>query len=165
MANDVTAGVGRLLTPRVLWAGWLTAFAVYTYLLVVPNAWLPPWLRATVGQHVAAGFTLGKVAHATAYAVLTATTFLLPMPRRARWMLIAGLVLHVLQTAGVGRDRPAVAKGLAWLRANQAPTGEWRCASVNKKRDPATHVGKFMSDAATAYAALALVEANARAAR
>jgi hypothetical protein len=67
-----------------------------------------------------------------------------------------GLVVHALLTAGVGKNHPAVAKGLAWLRANQAPTGEWRCASVNKKRDPATHAGKFMSDAATAFAVLAL---------
>src|SRR5207248_6418821 len=67
-----------------------------------------------------------------------------------------GLVLHVLQTAGISKDDPNVAKGLAWLRANQAATGEWRTASVNKKRNPATHVGQFMTDAATAYAALAL---------
>jgi hypothetical protein len=65
-------------------------------------------------------------------------------------------VLHVLQTASVPKDDPAVAKGLAWLRANQRPTGEWRGSSVNKQRDPATHVGRFMTDAATAYAVLAL---------
>lgn len=67
-----------------------------------------------------------------------------------------GLVLHVLQTAGVGKDDPAVAKGLAWLRANQATTGAWPTASVNKKRSPDTHAGKFMTDAATAFAVLAL---------
>ncbi len=67
-----------------------------------------------------------------------------------------GLVLHVLQTAGVSKKDPKIAKGLSWLQANQRPTGEWVTSSVNKKRDPATHVGRFMSDAATAYAILAL---------
>lgn len=67
-----------------------------------------------------------------------------------------GLVLHVLQTAGMAKDEARIAKGLAWLRSNQAATGEWRTSSVNKKRDPTTHVGKFMSDAATGYAILAL---------
>jgi squalene-hopene/tetraprenyl-beta-curcumene cyclase len=67
-----------------------------------------------------------------------------------------GLVLHVLQTAGLTKDNAKIAKGLTWLVSNQAATGEWRGVSVNKKRDPATHVGKFMSDAATGYAVLAL---------
>jgi squalene-hopene/tetraprenyl-beta-curcumene cyclase len=67
-----------------------------------------------------------------------------------------GLVLHALQTAGLPKDDPKIAKGLDWLRANQSPTGQWRTSSVNKNRDPATHVGRFMSDAATAYAILAL---------
>ncbi len=67
-----------------------------------------------------------------------------------------GLVLHVLQTAGVAKDHRKPARGLSWLKANQAPSGAWASASINKKRDPATHVGKFMSDAATAYAVLAL---------
>jgi hypothetical protein len=67
-----------------------------------------------------------------------------------------GLVLHVLQTAGVPKDDAKLAKGLAWLKGNQAATGAWRGVSVNKERDPATHIGKFMSDAATAYAVLAL---------
>jgi squalene-hopene/tetraprenyl-beta-curcumene cyclase len=67
-----------------------------------------------------------------------------------------GLVLHVLQTAGVSKDDMKVAKGLDWLKHNQSITGAWRGFSVNKKRDPASHAGKFMSDAATAYAVLAL---------
>jgi squalene-hopene/tetraprenyl-beta-curcumene cyclase len=67
-----------------------------------------------------------------------------------------GLVLHVLQTAGVPKDHVQVAKGLDWLKRNQAATGAWRSVSLVKKRDPASHSGKFMSDAATAYAVLAL---------
>jgi hypothetical protein len=67
-----------------------------------------------------------------------------------------GLVLHVLQTAGVPRADANVARGLDWLKSHQTATGAWRAVSVNKKRDPASHAGKFMSDAATAYAVLAL---------
>jgi squalene-hopene/tetraprenyl-beta-curcumene cyclase len=67
-----------------------------------------------------------------------------------------GLVLHVLQTAGVAKDDGKVAKGLDWLKHHQSTTGEWRTVSVNKKRSSTSHTGKFMSDAATAYAVLAL---------
>jgi squalene-hopene/tetraprenyl-beta-curcumene cyclase len=67
-----------------------------------------------------------------------------------------GLILHVLQTAGVPKNDPRIAQGLSWLLANQTASGAWISSSVNKKRDPTTHAGKFMSDAATAYAVLAL---------
>jgi squalene-hopene/tetraprenyl-beta-curcumene cyclase len=67
-----------------------------------------------------------------------------------------GFVLHVLQTIGVSKDDPKVARGLDWLRVNQEPSGEWRASSVNKKRDPVTQVGRLMSDSATAFAILAL---------
>ena len=67
-----------------------------------------------------------------------------------------GLVLYVLQIAGVPKDGVKIAKGLDWLKSNQLPTGAWQGFSVNKKRDPASHSGKFMSDAATAFAVLAL---------
>ena len=67
-----------------------------------------------------------------------------------------GLVLHVLQIAGVPKDDVKIANGLDWLKSNQSATGAWRGVSVNKKRDPASHSGKFMSDAATAFAVLAL---------
>jgi squalene-hopene/tetraprenyl-beta-curcumene cyclase len=66
------------------------------------------------------------------------------------------LVLHVVQTAGVSKSDAKVARGLEWLRRHQSATGEFRSISVVKKRDPASHSGKFMSDAATAFAVLAL---------
>jgi squalene-hopene/tetraprenyl-beta-curcumene cyclase len=66
-------------------------------------------------------------------------------------------ITYVLQQAGGSRTDPDVARGLAWLVAHQdRATGMWTASSVNKSRDPATDVGKFMSDAATGYAVLAL---------
>ena len=67
-----------------------------------------------------------------------------------------GLVLHALQEAGLHKGDLRIARGLAWLRSNQRSTGAWPANSVNRKRDSNSHVGKFMSDAATAYAVLAL---------
>jgi hypothetical protein len=73
-----------------------------------------------------------------------------------------GLIIHVLQLAGLPKENPHVGEGVAWLRENQDPTGAWRATSVNKIRapestDPAkAHIGKFMWDAATAYSILAL---------
>ena len=67
------------------------------------------------------------------------------------------LMTLALQSAGVPASDPRVAKGLAWLRANQNhQTGQWTAVSLNKNRDLNSDIGKFMSDAATAYAVLAL---------
>jgi len=68
-----------------------------------------------------------------------------------------GLVALVLQQTGLPASEPHVTRALDWLRRNQDPvTGQWHAASLNKERDPASDAGKFMSDAATAYAVLAL---------
>ena len=70
-----------------------------------------------------------------------------------------GLVTVALKSAKSARADAAIRRGVEWLRAHQDPaTGMWRAASLNKQRDPASDVGKFMSDAATAYAVLALAE-------
>ena len=67
------------------------------------------------------------------------------------------LATLALQEAGVARTDPRVARGLEWLRRNQdRATGRWIATSLNKNRDPESEPGKFMSDAATAYAVLAL---------
>lgn len=67
------------------------------------------------------------------------------------------LVTLVLQRAGMSHADAAVRRGLDWLVQHQdAATGMWVTMSVNKKRELSTDVGKFMSDAATAYAVMAL---------
>jgi len=70
-----------------------------------------------------------------------------------------GLLTFALQQAGVKRDDPRLARALTWLAANQDPAeGSWPSYSLNKKRDPTSDTGRFMSDAATAYCVLALSE-------
>ena len=73
-----------------------------------------------------------------------------------------GLVTLALQRAGLARDHAAVAKGLAWLALNQDPDGSWPASSLNRERDPASDRGRFMRDAATAYAVLAMTANDGR---
>lgn len=72
-----------------------------------------------------------------------------------------GLICHVLLRSGESSS-PLLEKGLAWLRSNQRPDGSWPASSMNKNHDPKSTPGKFMTDAGTAFAALALVEAEKR---
>jgi squalene-hopene/tetraprenyl-beta-curcumene cyclase len=69
-----------------------------------------------------------------------------------------GLVVLVLEeTTSKPENNAHIARGAAWLVANQdKTTGAWPAWSLNKSRDPRTNAGKFMSDAATSYAVLAL---------
>lgn len=68
-----------------------------------------------------------------------------------------GVVTFVLEQTGMRRTQPQIVRALAWLRQNQDKTeGRWLAYSLNKQRDLGTDVGRFMSDAATAYAVLAL---------
>jgi squalene-hopene/tetraprenyl-beta-curcumene cyclase len=67
-----------------------------------------------------------------------------------------GLMVTALEQSGEPSAKAAIAKGVAWLEHHQDPSGAWLSTSMNKKRDPASDAGRFMSDAATAYSVLAL---------
>ena len=67
-----------------------------------------------------------------------------------------GLAALALESSGTSRRDPTLRRSLAWLTAHQQADGAWSAASLNKQRAPATDPALFMTDAATAYAVLAL---------
>lgn len=75
-----------------------------------------------------------------------------------------GLIAFALEEAGIPRsnsndplNKAGLNKALTWLRQNQnKKEGFWQAYSPNIERDLTSDAGRFMSDAATAYAVLAL---------
>jgi len=72
-----------------------------------------------------------------------------------------GLIALVLEQSGIESTQTATQKALSWLiRHQDRTTGMWSASSLNKQRDAASDTGKFMSDSATGYAVLALLQAH-----
>jgi squalene-hopene/tetraprenyl-beta-curcumene cyclase len=71
-----------------------------------------------------------------------------------------GLIVLALEESGISRNDKILVRGLAWLEQHQQKDGSWLASSLNEPRDPNSEIGRFMSDAATAYAALALATAQ-----
>lgn len=72
------------------------------------------------------------------------------------------LVALALEANASDRKEESLHRALAWLEDHQGKDGRWQAASLNKQRDPESNIGKFMSDTATAYAALALEQSGAK---
>ena len=71
--------------------------------------------------------------------------------------LATGYIAFVLQQAGVSRESLRLNSALVWLARHQNATeGYWTAYSLNRRRDLNSNVGRFMTDAATAFALLAL---------
>jgi VanZ family protein len=126
MGDVIRRWVGKLIRRRVLWTVWVVGMLVWTYLLLVPADWLPPWFRFG-HEKGTGGIGWGKVGHASAYALLTAYPFWLPLSRPQRvWAFVVVLSVHAfgteyLQTwvptrsgswTDVGIDHAGVAAGL-----------------------------------------------------
>ncbi|WP_165231809.1 hypothetical protein [Aquisphaera insulae] len=69
-----------------------------------------------------------------------------------------GLVVLALRRSGRPVTDERLARGLAWLATNQADDGTWPVVYLNHPQDPQEDVGKFVRDAGTAYAIMALTE-------
>ncbi|QNI34193.1 hypothetical protein H7849_09985 [Alloacidobacterium dinghuense] len=79
-----------------------------------------------------------------------------PFDHRSDGYATAVAVL-ALEGSGSEKDGPELRRGIDWLLENQNKAeGFWPAYSLNVRRDPASGVGQFMSDAATAFAVLAL---------
>jgi squalene-hopene/tetraprenyl-beta-curcumene cyclase len=71
-----------------------------------------------------------------------------------------GLVVLAMESAGAKQREKALRRGVEWLEQHQAKDGSWWAKSLNGQRDANSEIGRFMSDAATGYAALALADAD-----
>jgi squalene-hopene/tetraprenyl-beta-curcumene cyclase len=73
-----------------------------------------------------------------------------------------GLIAFALEQLNTSETQRGMQRALKWLRTNQRSDGRWPASSLNKRRELSSEAGLFMSDAATAYAVLALTNAPAR---
>jgi len=73
-----------------------------------------------------------------------------------------GLVAFALEQVGWTQAHSSgLKRAIDWLAQHQEPgDGRWAASSLNKERELASDAGRFMSDAATAYAVLALENAK-----
>jgi len=70
-----------------------------------------------------------------------------------------GLVVFALGQAGVGCKDARLERAREWLRSHQDPdNGAWSLRSMNKQYALGSMQASFMNDAATSYAALALLD-------
>jgi len=74
-----------------------------------------------------------------------------------------GMIAYALEQLHAAQTQASLNKALGWLSRNQVQSdGRWPAVSLNNNRPVLSETGLFMSDAATAYAVMALTNAPAR---
>jgi len=83
-----------------------------------------------------------------------------------------GLITYAVRQSGLAADHPALKRALAWLKSNQREyqidQNRWKCWRAYSLNDDREHGGEggeawkrmFMSDGATAFAVLALLQSD-----
>jgi hypothetical protein len=92
---DADRGLDNYVSQRLRLSIWFAGFAVWTYLLVVPVDWLPPFLRGTGPSHL---LSFSKLGHAMAFATLTALVPLATPRFNGRLALWGLLSFHAFLT-------------------------------------------------------------------
>ena len=74
-----------------------------------------------------------------------------------------GLITLALEEVALPCEDVHLQRGLAWLVRNQnKKEGYWTAYSLNRRTDPSSETGRFLDDAATGFAVLALTENDRR---
>jgi squalene-hopene/tetraprenyl-beta-curcumene cyclase len=72
-----------------------------------------------------------------------------------------GLIAFALEQTGWSQSQVPFKRAIEWLSQHQNQSdGRWAASSLNKQRELSSDAGRFMSDASTAYAVLALENAK-----
>jgi hypothetical protein len=83
------------------------------------------------------------------------------MPSTGSNSYATAVVALALEQAGLAASDPRLSRALAWLKAQQdRQAGYWNAESMNKHYPAGSMQERFMRDAATAWASLALVSAG-----
>jgi len=83
-----------------------------------------------------------------------------PPPKEGSNTYATAFTSLVLMKMGTRPSDPRLQRALTWLRTHQSQHGYWYAESMNKQYEPDSMEIKFMRDAATGWASLALLEAR-----
>ena len=151
LSNDVaTRGIEKLTTFLSARASGATALRLHEKALVL---WASSRLRGVATAEQRAALAKDFLVAQRADGSWSLATLVGRLPSSEGHAYATGLALLALCEGRPGEDADAIARGVTWLEAHESDDGAFRAKSINVDA-PRNH--EFMSDAATAYALLAL---------
>ncbi len=105
-------------------------------------------------QHADGGWSLASLGSAGGQASIWSSPGAFPSGSASDGYA-TGLIVLTLKRAGMPAAAPAVRRGVTWLTTHEQ-NGTWPADYINGLRNPHSMTGRFMRDAASSYAILAL---------